>query len=276
MASGEQTARLHTDRVFDQILEIVLADAVAQGQNPVLRLAYTEAGEEVAPEHDDAIRDLKPPPAVARALLARLATSPRRTSGLVAGLVSEFAQDKEATKTKPTALNFTAGQQRFLDIVDQVRMGTTRAALTEALLGKWTYSSKLPSLRWGAAAELLHALRARAPADDKEKPGGMPAAEWLGVLSLEYFPVFVRDNELRTAAVSGYWKSSTFRWPLWEAQATRAVIAGLLRIDCRRWSTAEQSALGIFGAYSAEIRRQQDGKSYGNFSPVAVVLPRRG
>ncbi len=91
--------------------------------------------------------------------------------------------------TKPTAFHFTAGQQTFLDMVDELRTGITAAHLREALDGPWLNRSQLPSLTWDSSVARLYALRAGNPS--KEKRGSVPGANWLAVIGLSYFPVVV-------------------------------------------------------------------------------------
>jgi hypothetical protein len=267
---GAPRAHVSSDLSFDEVVATVLADAEAQATSLILSLAYLDDGTRVAASYPDAARDLKPPPVVARQALSEAATADRRTADLAAGFFSELVQDNNGN-TKPTGFHFTAGQQSFLRMVDQLREGLTAADVREALLGPWTNTSTLPSLSWDASATRAYALRASNPSG--EKRGSVPAANWLGVMALSALPVSVSRGRLRTTAIKGGWKDSEFTWPLWNSPASFPTIAALLRLDARRWSARERVAMGIALVLSSRIARSDQG-GYGSFSPAEVVVPR--
>jgi hypothetical protein len=264
---GGPIPKLWTARSADEVVQKVLDDAGAQADNPALRLAYDEAGEEVPPDSPGAIRDLKPPPDLAHRVLERFAIAGPRISRLAAGWFSELVQDHNGN-TKPTALHFTAGQQAFLAMVDELRRGITAEDVREALFGPWLNTSKLPSLSWDASVARLYALRAGDPS--KEKRGSIPAANWLGVIALELFPVVAGRGRLETACVKGGWKDSAFTWPVWDVPLTISTIAALLRTDTSRWSPKEREAAGITALFRSKITRSDQG-GYGAFSPAEFV-----
>jgi hypothetical protein len=265
---GGPIPKLWTALGADEVVRCVLDDAAAQADNLALRLAYDEAGQPVPAESAGAIRDLKPPPEVARKALARFAEAGPRVSRLAAGLFSELVQDNNGN-TKPTAFHFTAGQQAFLAMVDELRRGITEADVREALFGPWLNTSRLPSLSWDSSVARLYALRAGDPS--KEKRGSIPAANWLGVIALELFPVVVRRGRLVTACVAGGWKDSAFTWPVWEVALTAPTVAALLRTRADEWEPRERAAAGITAVFRSKITRSDQG-GYGAFSP-AEFLP---
>ncbi|MCW5802242.1 MAG: hypothetical protein KIT31_07625 [Deltaproteobacteria bacterium] len=267
--SATAVAVISSDLAFDAIVELVLSDAAAQGDNRALLLAYTADGELALPGAEKAIRDLKPKPHIAARFLRELAAQPRRASGLAAAWFSELVQDNNGN-SKPTAFHFTAGQQTFLEMVEALRAGIVAADVREALLGPWDNTSRLPSLSWDSSVTRLYALRANNPSG--ERRGSVPAANWLGVLALEAFPVVAIGDELVTTAVDGRWKDSVFRWPLWQPAATFRSVCSLLRVDARMWTAAERLALGITEVMGADISRSDQG-GYGSFSPSHVELP---
>lgn len=268
---GESVPTLNSDLAFDAISSVVLDDARQQGENHALQFAYSPQGERAVARDSAAVRDLKPPPALARALLDECAIRQRRESALVAGWFSELVTDNNGS-TKPTALHFTAGQQSFLEMVDQLRQRIANDDVREALLGPWLNTSRLPSLSWDSSIARNYALRAGNPS--KEKRGSVPAANWLGVIAMEFFPIAVRRDRLVTTGVKGGWKDSVFTWPLWEPPLTTSAVAPLLRVDVRRMYSAQWDALGVTRVYQADIQRSDQG-GYGSFSPAAVVIPRR-
>lgn len=265
------TPELTTSLSISQIIGIVLEDASAQGSNPALTLAYTEDGRRVPTGTAGARRDLKPAPIVAAQVLEQCAVSGRRVADFAAALFSELVQDNN-NNTKPTAFHFTAGQQAFLQMVDELRLGVNEDNLREALIGPWLNQSVLPSLSWDSSVTRLYALRASDPST--EKRGSVPAANWLGVQALSFFPVVARNGRLVTTCVEGGWKNSAFRWPIWTAKLTAPVIASLLRMPFARMTAAERAAAGIHTVFSANILRSDQG-GYGSFSPADVVLPVR-
>lgn len=265
---GGQVARIDTHLTFEQIVEVVLEDAATQRDNLALQLAYDDDGHLVAPTSADATRDLKPAPMAARALLDSAAVSDRRTADLAAAFFSELVQDNNGN-TKPTALHFTAGQQSFLQMVEDLRTGIRAEDVLEALRGPWRNESALPSLSWDASVARNYALRASNPS--KEKRGSVAGANWLAAAGLSFFPVHVRRGRLETTCVQGGWKDSVLTWPLWAAPATASTVAALLRSN-RRWSSRERAAMGITQLLSSRILRSDQG-GYGSFCPSEVVLP---
>jgi hypothetical protein len=269
-SAGEPVPTMRSDLTFDAIVSMVLDDARAQGENRALQFAYTDDGERAIAGDSSAVRDLKPPPKLARELLDECANRSRREASLVGGWFSELVQDNNGN-TKPTALHFTAGQQSFLEMVDALRKGITKEDVGEALLGPWLNTSHLPSLSWDSSFARFYALRAGNPS--KEKRGSVPAANWLGAIAMEFFPVVPRGDRLLTTGVGGGWKDSVFTWPLWEPALTMAAAAALMRVDLRRMQSAQWEALGVTRVYQAEIQRSDQG-GYGSFSPAAVVISR--
>lgn len=254
---------------FDDLVGIVLEDAARRATDPVLQLAYDDNGNRVPASSAGATRDLKPSPALARGILDAAAVADRSTADMAAAFFSELVQDNNGN-TKPTALHFTAGQQPFLKMVDELRRGIGAGDLREALIGPWTGLSTLPSLSWDATVARQYALRAGNPS--KEKRGSVPAANWLGVMGLSFFPVTVLRRRLVTTRVVGGWKDSVLSWPLWSPAASSRTVAALLRLDTIRLSIREREALGVSQVFSARILRSEQG-GYGSFSPADVRLP---
>lgn len=266
---GGFVARLLTSHTMAEIVAIVLEDAAAQADNRALQFAYDAEGALVAPGTKGAIRDLKPKPSGAGQLLELAATADRRTAAQAAAWFSELVQDHNGN-TKPTAFHFTAGQQAFLEMVDDLRVGLTAEHVREALDGPWLNTSSLPSLSWDASVARMYALRAGNPA--KERRGSVPGANWLAVVGLTFFPVAARGARLVTTGVRGGWKDSTFTWPVWSPPAEVATIASLLRLDAGAWAQRERAAYGVETVLRCRILRSDQG-GYGSFAPAAVVPP---
>jgi len=269
-SDASPSAMLVTELTIDDVVGLVLEDAAAQANCALLQLAYTNEGESCSPSSGDAKRDLKPKPAHAREFLTAVARSPRRDADLAAGLFSELVQDNNGN-TKPTALYFTAGQQAFLKMVDELRAGITADDVREALDGPWLSKSRLPSLSWDSSQSRLYALRATDPSS--EKRGSVPSANWLAVQALAFFPVVVQRGRLVTTGVEGGWKDSVFTWPVWSVPITVPVVASLIRSDAGAWSARARAAMGVEMVFSSRILRSDQG-GYGTFAPADVILPR--
>lgn len=189
-------------------------------------------------------------------------------------LVAEEAYDNNG-RAKPTHLHYTAGQQKFLNMVRELTQGVDRDRLKEAIEGPWRYDSPLPSLSWDSRGERVYAVRATNPSGDKRL--GVPGADWLAFRGLVFYPVTrTLSGSLRTTACDAGWKSSAFRWPLWTAKATRNVTRSLVADSTlvAKDANATPKALvarGISILLESKIRRSDQG-GYGSFSaPVTLA-----
>lgn len=267
-AAGAPTATILGHVSLDGLADVILADAAAQSASVALGLAYDADGRLCKASAEGATRDLKPSPASARELLKRARASTRRDADLASGLFSELVQDNGGN-TKPTAFHFTAGQQTFLLMVEELRRGITSEDVEEALVGPWRTTSALPSLSWDASVARNYALRASNPS--KEKRGSVPVANWLAVHALGFFPVLPRSGRLQTTGVRGGWKDGSFAWPVWSVPATVPVVRSLLREDPRALGSVARAALGVEVVFESGILRSDQG-GYGSFTPADVVI----
>lgn len=219
----------------------------------------------------DGKHDLKPPPVRFRGYLLELVqqgTSARRRGvDLAAAFASDVVADNNGN-TKPTALHFTAGQQQFLKMVNELCTATTRDDLHEALLGPWRYGRPLPVMGWDATTTRDYALRASNPSTDKKQ--GVPGADWLAVRGLPAIPVAPRGDRLLTTGCIGGWKTGRFRWGLWTRPLERATVRSVMRLDVENMAPSERSARGIAVALSCGIKRNDQG-GYGSFEPASVI-----
>jgi hypothetical protein len=270
--SGRWVPRLSEVPDIDTIAGHVVADAESWAAEPLLEFAYVADGTQIVPpDTRGAVRDLKPKPELLRELMMNLAAAfpaSRRSTNLVTSLATETAQDRTKGNVKPTAFHFTAGQQTFLAMIDELRAGLTPDDAAEALVGPWRRSSDLPTMRWDAAAPRDYALRAVNPAGPGEKPRGVPAADWLAFRGLTLFPVADVAGRLETTCITGGWKDAVFSWPIWTAQADLASIRSLL--SC--WQAladkpAEWDGRGVAIGFRSRITRSDQG-GYGNFGPA--------
>lgn len=263
---------LWTPLTMEDAIAVVLNDAERQADNMALQFAFDADGAWVPANTAGATRDLKPSPTAARELLDRAATAGPRVSRLAAAWFSELVQAGNG-KTKPTAFHFTSATQYFLHMIEELRRNLTAEQLHETLIGPWLNTSTLPSLTWDSSVARLYALRASNPSG--EKRGTVPAANWLGALGLEFFPVVPEGKYLATTGVTGTWKQSVFQWPVWEPPASASTVASLLRLKPTRWTGTERAAMGISAVFASTISRADQGGA-GSFSPAEVVLAREG
>lgn len=262
--SLEPNAILHGPDSLDHLIALCDADRARWASSPVLTW-----GPNGVP-----LDDLKPEPDALRRWIDEVAddadcTGDRTDCDLLAALVAEGALAGKGD-SKPTHLHFTAGQQRFLVMVRELRAGVDPERLVEALVGPWRYDSRLPVLGWDVRGDRIYALRGADPA--KEKRCGVPGADWLGFLGLRFFPVAARRGRLVTVGCAGKWRAETFTWPLWKSDLTAPVVASLLfdgSLD--RYGVAERRQLGVHELLRAPIRRSEQG-GYGSFGAPEPVI----
>ncbi len=244
---------------FERLAERVMADLETWREEPAIDLEY------------DGVRDLKPPPAEYRAYLERLAARAelgrRRSVDLAAAFASDVVVDNNRN-TKPTALHFTSGQQKFLAMVRELVGGVTADDVRESLEGPWRYQRTLPVLRWDSTVTREHALSAAAPAD--EKPNGVPGADWLAFRGLPFLPVAPRGRRLDTTGCTFRRGEARFTWPLWSCGLSRETVRSVLaHPGLAKASERQRRALGVEVVLEARIRRSN--KGYGNFSPATFI-----
>jgi len=246
------------------LIELLMADLASMKDDPALALSY---GDVASP-----VRDLKPPPDVFRSYLADLAETAtpdnRRSVDLAAAFATDVAVDNNGN-TKPTALHFTAGTQRFLEMVHSLLDGVQSDDLDEALWGPWRYEGKLPILQWDSTVFRDYALRAANPSDEKKT--GVPGADWLAFRGLPFLRVAAVGQRIMTTGCVGKWKSERLRWPLWDVDLTRDAVQTLVQIRGLADSSNDfRNQRGISVVLEAAIKRADQG-GRGTFAPSGVI-----
>ncbi len=214
------------------------------------------------------IGDVKFDPIGIRAYLANAGTD----SCLAYCLIAEGSLDNSGV-AKPTDLYFTAGQQKFLKIVEDLFRGVTAEDLRVGLIGPWSYESKLSSLMWDIGDDRNYALVASNPSKDKKLTN--PGPEALAILGISRYPVFGSLNRTLTQGASGNWKYGSFAWPIWTKPASpRAVFSLLAHTTGLKGELNKRSAFytswGINKVIQSAIKRSDQG-GYGTFGPPKVV-----
>lgn len=204
---------------------------------------------------------------------------------LLHALLSDGARaEVDKDKAKPTSFHFTAGQQKFLQIMRGISDGLTAAHLEEALIGPWKGTAEFKTPGWDNRDERIHALSGFAPTNlSKNQKEGVPGADWLAFLGLRFCPVATAAlGKLTTTGCTGKWKRESFAWPIWDGSLSSFAVQSALQLTFGRNSkTADPSkrhltdrdlfAQGLRTIYSAPIRRTDSG-GYGSFGPAQKEL----
>ncbi|WP_437571105.1 type I-G CRISPR-associated protein, Cas3-extension family [Sorangium sp. So ce542] len=250
------------------LLDVLMQDRESfRGEAAIERLRYRKGGGG-AEAHD-----LKPPPREFAKYLSRLVSDElRRSLAFAAAFATDVAVDNHGN-TKPTALHFTAGQQEFLRMVNELLRGVRVEDLEEALFGPWRYERPLPVLQWDNTSARDYALRASDPSKDKKL--GVPGADWLAFRGLPFVRVAPIGNRILTTGCSGEWKTGTFRWPIWTVPLSRSVIGSVLTsAEIFEVDPRVLRARGIAIVLESAIRRSDQG-GYGSFAPARMARPAR-
>ncbi|MGB1016530.1 MAG: type I-G CRISPR-associated protein, Cas3-extension family [Nannocystaceae bacterium] len=242
--------------------------------DPFLSFSYKDAkGNEVY--------DLKPLPEefqkFAQAQIDTSTADNRRTLDWAAATLTDVAKDNNGN-SKPFALHFTAGNQRFLTIARELLYGAgktkaqravDREDLADAVFGPWPNNRHLKVFNWSPVQDRPYALRAIDPAKDPKR--GNPGADWLalrGVAMMSSAPV---GTKIVTSGVHGQWKSADFSYPVWTHPLDVDAITMLLRhpgvrrkIDGHSSTTSRTLPSGV-RVLTCRISRTDQG-GYGSFS----------
>ena len=246
------------------LVELLDRDRQRAASDPALRFSYTDGSKSVP--------DVKPSPDELRrtltAWVADAAPFERATLDWFTGFIGEGATDNNG-RGKPSALHFTAGQQKFLKAACDLADGVKPEHLEEALVGPWSYSSTLPVMGWDNTETRDYALRARNPSTDKKQ--GNPGADWLALRGLTCLPnVGVRGTQL-TTGYQGSWKNGTFAWPLWDRPAHLDIVRSLLATrGLRELTPAKRARRGVVQVFQVRVLRSDQG-GYGSVTAAAVV-----
>ncbi len=254
----------------ENLLNLLVEDLETFREEPAIKGLRYAKGKSQA-------HDLKPPPVFFTEYLKRLvASGSLRSLDFAAAFATDVATDNNGN-TKPTAFHFTAGQQEFLRMVSELIhgrdriQGVSREDLSEAIFGPWKYERPLPILSWDNTTARDYALRASNPSNEKKL--GVPGADWLAFRGLPYFRTVPIKNRIATTGFKGEWKTSTFRWPLWNVPIGRDVIRSLVTSpELYKLDPTTLRARGIEVVFEAGVRRTDQG-GYGSFTPARIAKP---
>ncbi|MDE0656957.1 MAG: hypothetical protein OXH58_10305 [Acidimicrobiaceae bacterium] len=199
-------------------------------------------------------------------------------AAFAAAQVSEGANARNG-RAKPSALHFTSGQMKFLEVVRAIATGRKKTGQktdhtplsAEAVRSALTSPGKrLTLLRWGEMDGRTHALGAVSPAEGSElrrvKRITNPALTALALLGMSRFPTWTSDrNRCVTTSFFGRWPH-TFVWPLWERAAGSAAVASLLaqaRPSPDDVTVEHYEAWGVSAIWAAPVHRAGRYLSFG-------------
>ncbi len=187
-------------------------------------------------------------------------------------LVAEGSYDNNDV-AKPSDFYFTAGQQKFFSMAQEILCSVIEDDLNEALVGPWPYKSKLDSLMWDVVDDRIYALSASNPSTTTKYTN--PGSEALAILGISTHPVFSRQDGKRTLTVgcSGGWKQGAYTWPLWLRPAGPGSVAAILAQATDSTPSKRSDwypSWGIFQILQSQIRRSDQG-GYGTFSPPRII-----
>ncbi len=200
-------------------------------------------------------------------------------SRLASALVAEGSLDGLGKVAKPTDLYFTAGRLTFLSIARDLLSLVNSDDLVEAVLGPWSYSSKLSSLGWDVTDDRAYALAPSNPATDKKLTN--PGVEALALMGLSCHPVFAsrdtrdRDRTLTSGCTGPWRRGNTYTWPIWTRPASISAVRSLLaQVGEHELSTARRRrwfrGWGVSMVMTSDIYRSDQG-GYGTFKPAQVT-----
>lgn len=182
---------------------------------------------------------------------------------------SEMEDPKDPARVRKTAFHFTAGNQRFVDMIMRLRKTCSKDDLLKTLFDGWQYTPNSPSLRWDPTNEKRqYALQAVAPTNASTNP---PLAElganFLAVEGLPLFPV-VPD---RWASQPGLTRNGGKRWswPIWAPALSLDEIRSLLTIPFAEWAMWRRTALGVVVVFQTRI--VQPSGRYRCFTPARAI-----
>lgn len=251
-------------------LEAVAGRPDATTREPFLDFSYED-------DKGKPVHDLKPPPSELREFastqLAGATAASRRTVDWLSAVLTDAAVDGKGA-SKPFALHFTAGNQRFLNVALELVDGTKQPGvneddLTHALRGPWKSDRPLKVFSWSPKQDRAYALRAVDPSDDSKL--GDPGADWLafrGLPLLSSAPRREGDSvRIHTAGVRGGWKNASFTYPVWpqplDAHGVRALLRHPALVSDDSAATAVWPA--TIERWTCRITRSEQG-GYGAFS----------
>ena len=153
----------------------------------------------------------------------------RGDADMFAALASDILVTEKG-RLRKTAFDHTSGQQGFLKCLRETAKAATRKGegqIEEALEGPWRYQDNDHPLGWDPQVQRVHALRGKAPTNDKENRS-VRAAILLASIALPLFPCFSVSGGLRTTGFHHHDNCEWFSWPIWREPISLAALRSLI------------------------------------------------
>ncbi|HWE31334.1 MAG TPA: hypothetical protein VHB97_25185 [Polyangia bacterium] len=248
-----------------ELAALVADDAIRAKDERAWRLEY----DKVEKSGNKRVADLKAPPAEFKQYLERCLVAWRDGDDDAVAYAAAFGTSEALDgkgNTKPTAFHFTAAQQQFLDIVEEIRASVTAEWAARSLFeGHAARFGK--NLRWDPSAERSRALMANNPSTEETSVDA--PLEWLAFRALPLLPtVPVQSGSgIVTTAVTGRGSNMNLTWPLWSVPISLGAARSVLQL-AHTGDAVTRSGRGIFAVCSSAIRRNG---YYRNFGPSTVT-----
>lgn len=262
-------------------LDVSLAElVVADAREPLPERPWYLSYEKTEKNGTKVVGDLKAPPDQFKAYLKRALDAWTRGEDEPAAYAAAFGTSVAVDgkgNTKPTALHFTAANQKFLESIDELRRHIDAPWVEESLMRGHAMRPG-GNVRWDPASERNWALMAENPNTDGTRVDA--PLEWLAFRGMVLLPTFpqqpppsFRDAVPRviTTAIFGRGDDMHLSWPLWAVPASLGSVRSLLQLD---WDESGPTAakrraeMSVFSVCSSTILRSTQG--YGNFAPASI------
>lgn len=192
--------------------------------------------------------------------------------GFSSALVAEDCLARTKAEAKPTEFYFTAGNQKFLQIVRNLLLGTSGQQISQTIVDKWKYqdNAKQKSLMWDVRDDRQYALSPIDPSNMAKTTN--VAIEALAAIGLSRFPVFPGNNWIQTTGCQGKWGGASFSWGVWDIPSPYAS-TGYLVSHITEENIRYYEGWGVFRTFKAPISRNEQG-GYGTFLPARTTWNR--
>jgi CRISPR-associated endonuclease/helicase Cas3 len=156
-----------------------------------------------------------------------------------------------------TRFDFTAGPQRFVGMLRELRKSCTAADIRHALFNGWHYSTAAASMRWDTQDEKRqYALQSVDPTNNsKNPPMADRGANFLATEALPLFPL-VPNRWADQAGFEGEGEGRRWSWPIWTHPLSLEVVRSLLAVpfaDSEEWSAAGRHEIGVSVIFQSRI-----------------------
>jgi hypothetical protein len=215
--------------------------------------------------------DLKAPPDRFLAFVENVARLAKPRDRILADTACAYGSEIVSKKTskgqriEPSQLCFTAGNQQFLAMEQELRLNTSLDDVRNALFSQWIYQDGCPSFRWDPTGDdRQYALRAADPAPEKTR--SVRAANLLACEALRLFPTVPTSEGLVTTAFI----DNQFYWPIWTCPLTLETTRSLLGYLPSLIGHPEAiESIGVAQVFVS--RKVRYVGYYGNFTPATPV-----